>query len=53
MGQGHVYVYLAGYRSVAESLDKSMSDHLRLSGRWEEAKEDLIRDGHWLEFLYD
>jgi len=53
MGQGHVYVYLAGYRSVAESLDRSMSDHLRLAGRWEEAKKDLIRAGHWLEFLYD
>jgi hypothetical protein len=53
MGQGHVYVYLAGYRSIAEALDRAMSDHLRLPGRWEEAKADLVRSGHWLEFLYD
>lgn len=53
MGQGGVYVYLAGYRSVAAAMDRAMSDHLRLKGRWEEAKSALIRDGHWLEYLYD
>jgi len=53
MGQGSVYVYLAGYRSVAEALDKAMADHLRLAGRWQEAKSALMRDGHWLEYLYD
>lgn len=53
MGQGSVYVYLAGYRSVAESLDRAMAGHLRLTGRWEDAKAELVRTGHWLEFLYD
>jgi ferredoxin-NADP reductase len=53
MGLGHVYVYLAGYRSIAEALDRSMSDHLRLAGRWQEAKQELVRNGHWQEFLYD
>jgi hypothetical protein len=53
MGQGGVYVYLAGYRAVAEAMDASMSRHLRLPGRWHEAKAALVRDGHWLEYLYD
>lgn len=53
MGQGGVYVYVAGYRSVAAAMDQAMSDHLRLAGRWEEAKSALVRDGHWLEYLYD
>lgn len=53
MGQGRVYVYLAGYRAIADAMDRTMSDYLRLSGRWQEAKDALIRDGHWLEILYD
>ncbi len=53
MGQGGVYVYLAGHRSVAAAMDQAMSDHLRLEGRWEEARSALVRDGHWLEYLYD
>jgi sulfite reductase alpha subunit-like flavoprotein len=53
LGQGGVYVYLAGYRSVAAAMDQAMADHLRLEGRWEEAKSALVRDGHWLEYLYD
>lgn len=53
MGQGSVYVYLAGYRGVAEALDAAMDDHLRLAGRWRDAKNALISDGHWLEVLYD
>lgn len=53
MGQGRVYVYLAGYRAVAAAMDAAMSRHLRLPGRWDEAKAKLVRDGHWLEFLYD
>ncbi len=53
MGPGGVYVYLAGYRSVAAAMDRAMADHLRLEGRWEEAKSALVRDGHWLEYLYD
>ncbi len=53
MGQGGVYVYLAGYRSVAQAMDRAMSDYLRLAGRWDEAKSALVRDGHWLEYLYD
>jgi ferredoxin-NADP reductase len=53
MGQGRVYVYLAGYRRIAEALDRSMTEHLRLAGRWQEAKAELVRTGHWLEFLYD
>lgn len=53
MGQGGVYVYLAGYRSVAAAMDDAMSRHLRLSGRWLEAKNALVSDGHWLEYLYD
>ncbi|MDJ0739754.1 MAG: hypothetical protein QNJ91_08550 [Gammaproteobacteria bacterium] len=53
MGQGSVYVYLAGYRNVADSLDRAMSDHLRLADRWLDAKKALVRDGHWLEYLYD
>ena len=53
MGQGRVYVYLAGYRQVADALDAAMEAHLRLPGRWAEAKAALKRNGHWLEFLYD
>ncbi|WP_125932083.1 ferredoxin reductase domain-containing protein [Thiosocius teredinicola] len=53
MGQGSVFVYLAGHRSVAKALDEAMSKHLRLAGRWDEAKAALKRDGHWLEYLYD
>lgn len=53
LGQGSVYVYLAGYRAVAEALDAAMERHLRLEGRWHEAKAALVRDGHWLEYLYD
>lgn len=53
LGQGSVFVYLAGYRSVAEAMDQAMARHLRLPGRWEEAKAALVRDGHWLEYLYD
>lgn len=53
MGQGSVFVYLAGQRSVAAALDEAMSRHLRLAGRWEEAKAALKSDGHWLEYLYD
>lgn len=53
MGQGSVFVYLAGYRSVAARLDAAMEAHLRLPGRWQEARSALIRNGHWLEFLYD
>jgi sulfite reductase alpha subunit-like flavoprotein len=53
LGQGSVYVYLAGYRDVANALDKAMESHLRLAGRWQEAKADLVKDGHWLEMLYD
>ena len=53
MGQGRVYVYLAGYRAIAEAMDQTMSDYLRLPGRWQEAKAALVRDGHWLEILYD
>ena len=53
MGQGGVYVYLAGYRSVAAAMDDAMSRHLRLPGRWQDAKSELISTGHWLEYLYD
>jgi len=53
MGKGGVYVYLAGYRSVAEAMDEAMAKHLRLPGRWQEAKTELISNGHWLEYLYD
>jgi ferredoxin-NADP reductase len=53
MGQGSVYVYLAGYRRMAEALDAAMAEHLRLAGRWEEAKSALQKNGHWLEFLYE
>jgi len=53
MGQGSVYVYVAGYRQVAEALDNAMAEHLRLADRWHEAKSALVRDGHWLEYLYD
>ena len=53
MGHGRVYVYLAGYRGVAEALDAAMAEHLRLPGRWQEAKSALVRNGHWLEYLYD
>ncbi len=53
MGQGRVYVYLAGYREIADAMDRAMTQHLRLSGRWQEAKSALVRDGHWLEILYD
>lgn len=53
LGQGSVFVYLAGYRAIAEAMDKAMARHLRLPGRWEEAKAALMRDGHWLEYLYD
>jgi len=53
MGQGGVYVYLAGYSSVAAAMDEAMSQHLRLPGRWHEAKIALVNDGHWLEYLYD
>lgn len=53
LGQGSVYVYLAGCRSIAAALDEAMSDHLRLHDRWSDAKAALIRDGHWLEQLHD
>lgn len=53
LGQGSVFVYLAGYRAIAEAMDQAMARHLRLPGRWEEAKGALVRDGHWLEYLYD
>jgi NAD(P)H-flavin reductase len=53
MGLGSVYVYVAGYRSIAESFDQAMASHLRLEGRWLEAKRRLQRDGHWQEWLYD
>ena len=53
LGQGSVYVYLAGYRHVAEALDEAMAAHLRIADRWHEAKAALVRDGHWLEHLYD
>ena len=53
MGQGSVFVYLAGYRGVAQAMDEAMAHHLRLSGRWQEAKAALVSAGHWLEFLYD
>jgi len=53
MGQGGVYVYLAGYRSVAAAMDDAMAQHLRLAGRWQDAKSKLISNGHWLEYLYD
>ena len=53
MGQGSVYVYLAGYRAVAEAMDAAMSEHLRLAGRWHDAKSALMRTGHWQEYLYD
>ena len=48
-----MYVYLAGYRRVADALDGAMAEHLRIADRWHEAKAELIRDGHWLEYLYD
>lgn len=53
LGQGSVVVYLAGYRDVAEALDRAMSAHLRLSGRWLDAKNALVSSGHWQEYLYD
>lgn len=53
MGQGSVYVYLAGYRNTADALDVAMAEHLRLAGRWAETKAALIKNGHWLEFLYE
>jgi ferredoxin-NADP reductase len=52
MGLGSVFVYVAGYREVAERMDEAMEAHLRLPGRWREAKAALKRNGHWLEFLY-
>jgi sulfite reductase alpha subunit-like flavoprotein len=53
MGQGGVYVYRAGCRGVAAAMDEAMAKHLRLAGRWDEAKAALVSDGHWLEYLYD
>jgi hypothetical protein len=53
MGQGKVTVYLAGYRTIAGALDEAMAEHLRLPGRWEEAKAALKQQGRWREFLYD
>lgn len=53
LGQGSVFVYRAGYRAVADAMDQAMAAHLRLAGRWHDAKTELQRSGHWLEFLYD
>ena len=53
LGQGSVYVYLAGYRTVAQALDEAMAAHLRIPERWYDAKSGLVRDGHWLEYIYD
>ncbi|MCB1802832.1 MAG: hypothetical protein KDI82_14165 [Gammaproteobacteria bacterium] len=53
MGQGSVYVYLAGYRQIAAALDVAMGEYLRIPERWQDAKAALVRDGHWLECLYD
>jgi ferredoxin-NADP reductase len=53
LGQGSVFVYLAGYRDVAARMDEAMAAHLRLAGRWQEAKSALQQAGHWLELLYD
>lgn len=53
MGQGSVFVYVAGYRDVVERMHAAMDSHLRLQGRWQEAREALVRTGHWLEFVYD
>ncbi|MCB1773207.1 MAG: hypothetical protein KDI88_06285 [Gammaproteobacteria bacterium] len=52
MGQGSVFVYVAGYRDVVERMHAAMDAHLRLQGRWQEAREALVRNGHWLEFVY-
>ena len=53
MGQGSVFVYVAGYRKVVEAMHEAMAEHLRLPGRWQEARAALEKDGHWLEYLYD
>lgn len=53
LGQGSVFVYVAGYREVARRMDEAMAAHVRLAGRWQETKAALVRSGHWLEFLYD
>jgi hypothetical protein len=34
-------------------MDEAMAQHLRLTGRWQNAKSELISTGHWLEYLYD
>ncbi len=53
LGQGSVYVYLAGYRDVIERFDQAMQEHVRMPGRWEAEKTRLMRNGHWQQFLYD
>ena len=53
LGQGGVYDYLAGYRSVAAAMEQAMSAHLRHEGRGEEANSAQRRDGPWVEYLYD
>lgn len=52
LGQPSVYVYRAGYRKIAEAMDAAMDEHLRMPGRWQEAREALIKAGHWQEVLY-
>lgn len=52
LSRGSVYVYRAGYRSVAAEMDKRLTAHLRLQGRWAEMRQALVDAGHWQEYLY-
>lgn len=52
LGQTNTYIYVAGYETVAEVLDKAFSNILGSEEVWRTRKAELIAGRKWAEIIY-
>ena len=52
LSRSNVYIYVAGYEKVKESLDTAFSNILGSKEKWETRKAELIAGKKWAEIIY-
>jgi ferredoxin--NADP+ reductase len=48
----NTYVYIAGLENIRDELEDVLREVAGSNQRWEKWKQQLVRDGRWIELLY-